>query len=322
MNQIASLEYLRVFAIICIVIDHYAGGTIGRYLGETFFCVFFVISSILFGLKWKIKNQPKYKLFSFLYPRIIRLSVAFYPFLAISILALIYFSEPITIPKIAMNLMYLSWFSKLPWLGHLWFLTMLIVCYVMFIVLSKIHTYLTFKVWILIIFFCLLLQCTIQQAGLPGYMFLILMYCGVVFVNADIFVEYIKSLKISHIIPFYIVVNILAIFLYTNGLFSYSPIISKWVGTICGFSNIILFINLLDGVKVFTAVSYLSAISYEVYLVHNPLIMIKANLLNLIPSQILSFIIYILISLICAWLLKQISNFLYVSFKKKELKTA
>lgn len=222
MNQIASLEYLRVFAIICIVIDHYVGGTIGRYLGETFFCVFFGISSILFGLKWKENNQPNYKFSSFLYPRIIRLSVTFYPFLAISILAIFYFSEPISILKIAMNFMYLSWVSKLPWLGHLWFLTMLMMCYVMFIVLSKIYTYLNFRVWILIIFFCLLLQCTVQLAGLPGYMFLILMYCGLVFANADLFMENIKSLKIRHVIPFYFAINILAIFLYTNVFFSYS----------------------------------------------------------------------------------------------------
>jgi hypothetical protein len=318
MKQIISLEYLRAFAIACIIIDHYIGGTFGRYLGETFICVFFGISATLFGLKWKSDNQPKYNFLPFLYPRILRLSVGFYPFLTTSILVLLYLSIPVTPKKIVLNFMLLPWFGKIPWLGHLWFLTMIIMCYGLYVLISKFNLFLNRSHVLILIFLSLLLQYITQQIGLPGYVFLILMYCGILFVNANVFIDKIKTFKLTLLIPIYILINSLAIYLYSIGLFSFSPTISKWVGTTCGFSNLILFIRYFDDTKIPWAVSFLSVLSYELYLVHNPLIMLKSNLLSLTNSKYISFIIYIIISFICAWLLKHISSFFYKNIKKIE----
>ena len=319
MKQITSLDYLRAFAITCIIIDHYIGGPLGRYLGETFICVFFGISSILFGMKWHNNNEPRYDFLQFMYPRLLRLSVAYYPFLIMTISLFIYLSIPVSKSKILMNLLFLPWFGKISGLGHLWFLTMILICYVVFILLSKFHTYITLKYSLIIVSLCLILQCGIQRIGLPGYVFFISLYCGLLFINAEKFLSFAKNLQPIKIIPIYFVINIIGLYFYYLGLFDYSHTLSKWVGTVCGFSNIILFINLFNDAKVHIIISLISALSYELYLVHMPLTMLKGYSINYTNSYYVSFILYILLSLLCALLLKKISDFL-ISFFKKQIK--
>jgi peptidoglycan/LPS O-acetylase OafA/YrhL len=325
MEKINSFEYLRVIAIMCIVIDHYIGGPIGRYLGETFICVFFCLSALLFGLKWEKAGRPKYSYYSFLYPRILRILVAYYPFLIVSLILLQLLYIPFSLTDTLMNFALLSWFSKLPYLGHLWFLTMIVMCYVMFVLLSKVHIYINYIRLALLLCFSLFLQVIVQEQGLPGYVFLMLFYSGLLFLKADKFLDIIKEIKLGQFLLAYLIINTFALMCFYNGVFEYSPVLSKWLGTICGFSNVILFIKIFDNAKQNNLIKAFSIISFEIYLVHNPLCALKPFLIDYFNSPSFAFVVFCVITIVCAIILNKISKFIinnFISTKKtKEVST-
>ena len=108
-TKLANFDCLRIIAILGIVLDHYFGGPIGRFLGETFNCVFFGLSALLLGMKWEQKGRPKYKFFQFLFPRYIRLSVSLYPFLIIAFVFFYVFDIPFSLKDLLMSFAFLSW---------------------------------------------------------------------------------------------------------------------------------------------------------------------------------------------------------------------
>lgn len=62
-----------------------------------------------------------------------------------------------------------GWFSKLPGLGHLWFVTMIMACYVTFAIIGyKPEVFKKPAIWAV---FCLPLHIVVAQMGLPGYFF-------------------------------------------------------------------------------------------------------------------------------------------------------
>ena len=92
-KRIIALDYIRVAAILMILLCHYflfsdLNSGIGRYLGRTGNIIFFLVSALLYGLKYipdtKLGNCIGCKGFdckSFTIRRIIKLGASVWPFL-------------------------------------------------------------------------------------------------------------------------------------------------------------------------------------------------------------------------------------------------
>lgn len=180
-GRIYAFDIIRAIAIIGIVACHicYATGLMvtGQYLGGTFNAIFFVISALLLGRsanKCKFTGRV-YNSLIFMIKCFIRLESSLLPFLLLC--GIIFHSAHIPFRTIAFfeNIFMLGWFAKLPGLGHLWFVTMIMVCYVMFSILRKNPLrYKHVRLWLLFI----PSQIVLELCNLPGYFFLVLMYCG------------------------------------------------------------------------------------------------------------------------------------------------
>lgn len=74
-----------------------------------------------------------------------------------------------SLTSFAANMLMVGWFSKLPGLGHLWFVTMIMACYVTFAIIGyKPEVFKKPAIWAV---FCLPLHIVVAQMGLPGYFF-------------------------------------------------------------------------------------------------------------------------------------------------------
>lgn len=132
-------DWMRVISILFIVCSHFLsfGGCgdsmegIGHYLGVVFSIVFICISAFLFGLKWEKSKRDSFSAKMFLLRRFTKIAASLYPYLIILFVLYACFSIPFSVRKLVMNMIFLGWFDKIPANGHLWFITMIVFCYVL-----------------------------------------------------------------------------------------------------------------------------------------------------------------------------------------------
>ena len=142
MNRIIAFDYLRAMAIVGIIVCHFCYNFsetiwLGHWCGSTFNALFLMMSGLLLGIAWNKKGRPAYG-FVFLRHRFSRLSKVYYPFLVVMFaFCFAVGGYHIGIKDVVMHFLYLPWFDKLDGFGHLWFMTMIAICYLCIPVVSR-----------------------------------------------------------------------------------------------------------------------------------------------------------------------------------------
>ena len=170
---ISSLDYVRAFAIAMVVASHWGQGLgVGAcgVLGGIANCLFFVLSGLCLGIQWHSAGCPKYGIV-FLRKRVARIYVPFVAFLGVYCIVLISFNGRWGVMgnSVALNFLMLSWFAKLPGIGHLWFVTGMVMNYFVILGVSRNGNFL--RKHALISILAALFVCVTGQ--------IILSYCGV-----------------------------------------------------------------------------------------------------------------------------------------------
>ena len=132
--MITSFNYLRVISVVFIIIGHLCHvlpktHNMAWYFGYTFVFVFFLLSAILLG----IKHRPLLSWKGFMRKRFARINSIYYPFLTICIILLFATGHKISIASILSHFTYTNYFLRTEIcgisFGHLWFMSMIMVCY-------------------------------------------------------------------------------------------------------------------------------------------------------------------------------------------------
>lgn len=144
MNRDSTFDVARSVAIVIIVNCHFflfggcdGMGQIGGYLGGVGNFIFFAISAVLFGLRYEQKGASAFETKPFMKKRLVRLFASLWPFLIAILTIYSFIGVEYNVVKAAMNFVGLGWFGKLPNIGHLWFVTMIIFCYTMYVCVAK-----------------------------------------------------------------------------------------------------------------------------------------------------------------------------------------
>lgn len=133
-ERIISFDIIRVIAIIGILICH-SCNKFPEYDWFAFFCactfnfLFLILSALLMGFSWWKSRRLPYKK-GFLFKRFVRLSSSYYPFLLILFLLLYFKDGTIDYHHIISHFLYLPWFDKILGFHHLWYMTLIVICYV------------------------------------------------------------------------------------------------------------------------------------------------------------------------------------------------
>ena len=195
MEKIDHVDFVRAISIIGILLCHYfiygtldCVGMLGRFLAGTFNIVFFCLSALLFGLRWKRTGKTPFPLRRFMSKRIVRLASSYWPCLILVFAGFMIFGVKFGLKEVILNTFFLAWFSKMPGVGHFWFVTMIIFCYFSFVILSKYHIFRKLYVegyFAALIFICCLIEYGMDRMKLPGFMIGVLLITGYVFINAS-----------------------------------------------------------------------------------------------------------------------------------------
>ena len=140
--KIPAFDYLRVLAVTGIVLCHFCFNWtetmgFGRFCASTFNALFIGMSGLLLGIGWQNRGRGVLGI-RFLHHRFSKLMATYYPFLVLMFLFLwLVAAYPVRCKDIVMHVLFLPWFDKLPGFGHLWFMTMIAICYVSAAIVSR-----------------------------------------------------------------------------------------------------------------------------------------------------------------------------------------
>ena len=314
MKRIVAFDYIRTISIICIILCHCCYGIkgmefLGKFLGSTFNVIFLALSAFLIGLSWQKQNYPQYGI-SFVTKRLGKLANSYYPFIIIMFIFLTYTGYNMTIKDWLTHFLFLPWFDKLPGFGHLWFITMIVICYIGVFIITKLPRPTVNKCktgGVILLLIAFVSQMLIGKIGLPNSISIYLLLYIYIFINAEKILNIIDRIPLkSSIISGIVLIAIILLFYFKIP----NEYTTKWLGVFSASLIFTIFINLFKKAKTNTIIVFLSTISFELYLVHHVFCFGKYSLYKIIPNPILGTIAIFVTSFILATMLHYTCNYI------------
>ena len=283
----------------------------GSYLGGTFNCVFFSLSAILFGEKMS-KTNDTIKLIPFMRQRLYKLAASLWPMLAVALIIFYVIKEPFSAEAALMNFCFMGWFTKLPGLGHLWFVTMIVLCYILFVVLANLRKNISvYWIWPAMII-TIICSYVVSLYKMPGYLFLILFYCSILFIYGAYILKWAESVSYWILTSLTWFINGITIMLFYMGQLQNGRLETYYITAMCGILILLWLYRLFHIYRPGPFIVFFSGISYQLYLVHHPFCFGKFSIFRLTGEYwYIGILLIFILSILLALLLKRIADSLY-----------
>ena len=303
---------LRVVAMLLIILAHYLRQyNLTAFLGQVFnigVYIFICISAFLYSAK-DIDNITEY-----IKKRVSRIIIPYWIFL--SIYFFISLSLKIKIIDIKTIIIYfcnLQAFSKrILGTGHLWFLTIIVICYLITILLNRNKEILVDRnKEILVTLVLFQIGCSYINAELGVYIFYISFYI-IFYIFSLIKFKNINFIILSCMALIGLMVRIGGKIILDNTII-YENIIVLYSQAILAVYIFIVFTKkeYVLNIKLERIVKFLDSISYEIYLTHYIFIIGSFSVLKATDSIIINILLGILMTIIFSIVIKIIEKFIY-----------
>lgn len=246
----------------------------------------------------------------FFQKRFAKIATSLYPFLIVLIVAFILFDVKFRVVDAVLNFFFLGWVAKLPGNGHLWFLTVLMMCYVMFFLLSRYHGRILNRWWSWVMLGALAVTCLIlvESRGLPGHAFITLYLTTLGFSHAGEILERVKQVPFRWMfLQFVIIVGTTHLLFLSFEVYCWCRPVAVLLNNLCGIS-LLFFLLKLEHKRELSVLTFLSGISFELYLVHHGFCQGFFSVFQLTDNYFLMLVLLVIVSITCAYILKQIAN--------------
>lgn len=266
--------------------------------------MFFTLSALLFGLKWDRDGKMPFDK-QWIKKRGIKIVSSLYPFLIVLLGAFVLFGVKFCFVDAVLNFLFLGWIAKLPGNGHLWFLTVLAICYILFYIISKCGFEKWNRLWAWIALLTIVVVCVIivEHFNLPGHAFPMLLITAFTYINAKEIMEKVKNISMFFfVIQFIIITTVIVILFQLFENYQIFRPLAYLLYNVEGMSIMALLLN-LNFKHHYEVVGWLSGISFELYLVHHGFCQGAFSILNH-NNYLVSLILLFSVSLVTAYLLK------------------
>ena len=314
MKKIIAFDYIRTISISCIILCHCCFGIddmffLGAFLRNTFNVLFLILSAFLLGEKYQADNFKPINSKS-LAKRIQKLAYSYYPFIFIMFTFLYVTRHDIHIKDIVMHITFLPWFNKLEGFGHLWFITLIVFCYISIYIITNMPSHIVnlcrnSKGVVSLLTIAIISQIIIESINCPNYLLIYIIAYILVFTNSNRILCYLNKIsKATSIIPIVIIIPIIFLY-YNNKTNTYTSI---WLGITSAIIIFQLLYKIFNGQQTNKIVTYISSISFEIYLVHHIFCFGKYSIYKIINNPVLGTITIFIISFLLAYILNLIKK--------------
>lgn len=299
-----AISYLRVLALVSILSCHFLQALENEWawilnIGVQ---VFFFISGYLYGHKvvtnWILFFKG-------------RLLKVYFPFIFVSsffILAYIIADVKVSKTSVLSYILNTQMFiGRIKGLGHLWFVTAIAICYLTTPVLQALRSCSSILIWLLLGFS--VYEITIVKYDVALFMPIFLYTFGYFFAHINGNIQLLLMFVLS-------IISIIILYSITwQQLLNYDGTMNRMFHVYIGLTLSILIISALYKAlhigNLCGIAKLLDKYSYEIYLVHHPLILGPLSLMQMTNNRALNIIIILAITGVCAYALKRIISLLY-----------
>lgn len=284
-----GLDTLRAIAIVGIVVCHIClqlgYEPMGRVTGFLFVQIFLFMSAYLFGLNG---GGDKEKCLGFVMKRWKKISATYYPFLAISITVLLLTHNEVTVKNVITHITYTNYFLKDSIcgisFGHLWYLSMMMLCYVGTGMLKNgrqwMHRCLNGYGMIAVLVLGILAGKMLQELGTSSRIVFLFVSYLLVYKHADVIRRFAMRQKGKMVWGVFAVSNIVCFGLFFVPGFYNMLMIRDSVIIVTALAWLCVFLRMPETTDYGKTVRYVSAVSFEIYLVHQPIIFGQFSLIG------------------------------------------
>lgn len=317
-NRLNFITWLRVFAVICILMCHYTQESNNPYVAMSaqFFNIgvqiFFIISGFCFGIQGGIVDCKKW-----FAKRIKRIYIPYEIFLIC--LGSIYFIQGQKFNLINWGTCILGIQGAVVGVlgaDHTWFISSMLLCYLFTPCLAKIWDCFekssNQKKWsILTVLFMARLLLALFPHPSVSTLFSPIFFYAIAYIGGR---EY-KSNEIKWTVAV-IAFGIMCIMfagrfigkLLWDGTILYDRILVGYTQYIAAFAILVLFMFLFKNIEVSKGCGWINKISFEVYLCHYMFVVGPVSLIHITPSLPINMLIITAVSFAMAWILNRISG--------------
>ena len=312
------ISYLRVFAMILILACHIVQEHNNVYINMTAqflnvgVSIFIIISGYLYG-----KKEIKEEYFKWIIKRAKRILVPMYFFMVFLLIINLVIGNNIKISNWIAYIFNLQGFQiYVHGAEHLWYLTIIMICYLITPILNKYKTKISNKKLIIYIFIGVLLQLITSyfiNTQLGIYIIYLLLYIIAYSIGCRVNIIISMKLMFSSILLAGIsgILRISARVLFDNSIL-YNVIIVGYTQGLIAFCIFYIFIYICRNLKENKVINFFDSISFEIYLVHYMYVVGPLRVMGLTNSFIVNTIITLVISILTAIVLKKICEKFYL----------
>lgn len=326
MKQNNSIILLRVFAMILILACHIVQEHSSEYIKMTAqflnvgVSIFILISGYLYGMK---KISGNYG--AWIFKRAKRILIPLYIFMAYLLVVYLIKGSNIKIFNWIIYVLNLQGFQiYIHGAEHLWYLTIIMICYLITPILDMNKEKLNNKNIIILMPVLIFIQVMITyfldtQMGIYYIYILIYIISYIIGNEREVTISN-KKLFLAFIIGLVsIITRLIGKFLLDDTI-TYNVIIVGYTQGIIAFSIFYIFIFLGNKIKAKNFIQYIDSISFEIYLCHYMYMVGPLRLMGLTSSFILNTIITLIASIITAIIVNRLSKNIYKLIDKNSKK--
>lgn len=303
-SESLAISYLRVLALISILSCHFLQALDNKWawIFNIGVQVFFFISGYLYGHKvvtdWKLFFKG-------------RLLKVYFPFIVVSsFFILVYIITDVKVSKTSILSYILNtqmFIGKIKGLGHLWFVSAIAICYLTTPLLQVLQSRSSVLIWVLLGFS--VYEITIMKYDVSLFMPIFLYAFGYFYANIK---RIVKLLLVSILT---IISLVITYSITWQQLLNYDGTMNRIFHVYVGLTISIIIIGSLYKVlhieKMYRIAKMLDNYSYEIYLVHHPLILGPISLMQMTNNRVLNVIIILAITGVSAYVLKKTMALIY-----------
>lgn len=233
--------------------------------------IFLTVSAYLFGVKWRGSGCIGFQVVDFIKKRSLRIFIPLWLTLLFAIPLELYAGHELNTQMVFLNFFGLGWFSPLMWNGHLWYITMTLIMYISFLLISRIRFLSELPIWAYVVALVGFSAVIVVLPNMFASVFktivpLTLLYATMMFTIGDKILELCRKNKKGLLF--------LTVFLLCTSYYLHCWQYDLYKGLALFFSalfGLFTFLTIMTFMKLRKqnrAISWLSKRSYEIYLIH------------------------------------------------------
>lgn len=278
-------------------------------LGGVCVALFFALSAFLFGEKWRSAGKKGFELKGFLKKRFVRIFIPLWISLVFIVALEVYAHHPLHLKTILFNILGLSWAKPFVWAGHLWYITMILILYLEYLVISRLRLD-KISTWMWIVLLAVITAIMIGRNGLFNTVSkvtipLTVFYAAMVFTKGDTLMSFCQDHKL--------IISVVAIafflitwYLHLGGIFQEYTGIATVLNSISGLLLFFAIVSVFQGLHTSKVITWLSGISYELYLIHLTVMVFVRQFID--GHSVAFYCVSVPLIILCSFLLHKVSE--------------